>query len=117
MSEADATKLEEDIDKAYPIKAEGLYGVFQPSEETGGNPRVIISDGTGAASTMPYEERVATAGHETYGHALLYLQGQRWAHEKGGKPASYFDRIEERSKANYRGPQKLASPGAIKPKK
>jgi len=116
-SKEEAEKLAVELEKESPFGAVATFGVFQTPEQTGGNPRVTISDATGPASTMPLDERVGTTGHELYGHALMYLQGKTWGHEEGGKPYSYFTAIEDRSKANFRGPQKLANPQSIKPKK
>jgi hypothetical protein len=91
---------------------------FVVAEQTGGNPRVTISDATGPASAMPEEERVGTTGHELFGHGLLYLQGKPWGHGvKNGPPDSFFKEIENRSKANFRGQQKLSTPQAVRPKK
>ena len=60
-----------------------LYlGLTTPaSKSPDGNTQVMVSDGTGAASTAPEAELAATAGHELYGHALDEVQGQPFEHE------------------------------------
>ncbi len=113
----EAEALAKDRNAFSAFEPEATYGVFQTPDQTGGNPRVTISDATGPASTMPEDERVGTTGHELYGHGLKYLQGKTWGHEKNGPPDSFFKGIEDRSKANFRGPQNLVTPKAIKPKK
>ncbi len=60
-----------------------LYlGLTTPaSKSPDGNTQVMVSNGTGDASTAPEAELAATAAHELYGHALDEVQGQPYEHE------------------------------------
>jgi hypothetical protein len=51
------------------------------SKSPDGNTQVMVSNGTGDASTAPEAELAATAAHELYGHALDEVQGQPYEHE------------------------------------
>ncbi|MGH9875782.1 MAG: hypothetical protein ACRD9S_25295, partial [Pyrinomonadaceae bacterium] len=95
---------------------EGTYGYTQtPGQSPSGNLRITISDGTGAASNMPMEERVATTGHEMYVHGRLFLEGKPFGHgDKGGPTEAQFGNVEQRSKRNFRGSPN--TPSFLKPK-
>ena len=59
-----------------PTKGPTLFlGFFaEPHESPSGNPRVTVSDGTGAASAAPAFELTVTLAHELYGHGLLFFR-------------------------------------------
>jgi RHS repeat-associated protein len=67
--------------------------------------RVMLSDGSGRASTAPIVEHAVTTAHELYGHALLHMRGQPWEHDqRDGKPGP-VDRhiigVEDRTRRLY----------------
>jgi hypothetical protein len=99
-----------------PVQLSGV--TLTPEQSPSGDARVVVTDGTGKSATMPYEERVATMGHELFVHALRMQQGKPYGHGVPGGPSeSVFKQVEERSKANYRGQQpKQTNPRSVKPK-
>ncbi|MEK6286383.1 MAG: RHS repeat-associated core domain-containing protein, partial [Acidobacteriota bacterium] len=93
-----------------------FLGRTQTANESGsGNPRVVVSDGTGAAATAPMQELVVTMAHELYGHGLPLTKGKPWGHDNGGPVDVNIRRIEQQTKRNFPGPQ--ATPQSPRPKK
>ncbi len=56
-------------------------GLGDTEELANGNFRVILSDGTGDASTAPVWALAGVTAHELYGHALSGVEGKPWKHE------------------------------------
>lgn len=105
----------EEVKKMDVIPTSFLGYTLSPDQTDTGNMRVLISNGTGAASTAPEEEIVVTAGHEFYGHAGLFAQGKPWQHDDGGPVDTYiYKNVEPRTRANFRG---QTTPSNEQPKK
>jgi RHS repeat-associated protein len=74
-----------------------LGGFNPPEESTTGHAQVVVSDGTGAATSAPLVERVVTMAHEAYGHGLLYIKGKPFRHDSGGFVDRTIQDIQERT--------------------
>lgn len=92
---------------------------YTPNGEDGivtspsGNLRAVTTDRTGVGASIPEEDAVVTFGHELYGHAYYFGQGNKtWMNH--GK---VITDIEDRTRKNYRdGEQKKNNPTNLKPK-
>jgi uncharacterized protein RhaS with RHS repeats len=108
-------KVAAEVAKEVSLPTEFLGRTQTANESGSGNPRVVVSDGTGAAATAPMQELVVTMAHELYGHGLPLTQGKPWGHDNGGPVDVNIRRIEERTKRNFPEPQ--ARPQSPRPKK
>ena len=111
MSPQDAAE----VSKAINIPTLFLGKTFTPGESASGNLLILVSDGTGAASTAPLGQLVETMGHELYGHGTPYIQGKPFQHDDGGPVDAHIVQVEKRTKANFEGGQ--ATPSHQQPKK
>jgi RHS repeat-associated protein len=79
-----------------------------------GNLRAVTANRQGKSASIPLEEAVVTFGHELYGHAYFFRQGNKtW-----GGHGPVINAIEDRTRRNYRGggEQRKKNPANLKPK-
>ena len=82
------------------------------------NVRVVLPSGKGESSSISYEQRVGTTGHELYVHPLRFQQGRPEGHgDVGGPTPADFDAAERRSINNYKKGLKTQTPATVKPKR
>ena len=91
----------------------GFLGfTFGKEDSASGIARVVLSDGTGRASSAPLSEHAISAAHEMYGHGLLNLRGMPWKHEfrnddTVGPVDARIIEIENRTRLLYPSPQPM----------
>jgi RHS repeat-associated protein len=84
-----------------------LGQTYSAKESPTGNRRIVVSDGTGQASSTSRGQLSVTMGHELYLHGHLNFLGKPWEHTDWGPNDALYEqqrKIETRTLKNVIGP-------------